>query len=158
MFQGSSASEDEARPGTAAAAAAQKREERLRKFRELHMKRVRGGGRSGTGSCSTVPLIRGENEAEGSVGVARSSSGAGRPRSGGPGGVVPPVRCWHRIGDCPAYPTPVRAGDGFFSPLPKSSVLRGTISDRRPGPAPGWAPAILGGSVCLVAAIERYRA
>ncbi|KAM9369744.1 pre-mRNA-splicing factor SYF2 [Phaethornis superciliosus] len=39
---GSSGSEDEARPGTAAAAAAaaeQKREERLRKFRELHMKR-----------------------------------------------------------------------------------------------------------------------
>lgn len=96
------------------------------------MKRVRGGGRSWTGSCSTVPLIRGENEAEGSVGVARSSSGAGRPRSGGPGvgGVAPPVRCCHRIGDSPACLTAVRAGDGFFSPLLKSSVLRGTIGDR----------------------------
>ncbi|KAM6108629.1 pre-mRNA-splicing factor SYF2 [Pterocles gutturalis] len=38
LFQGSSGSEDEARPDTAAAAL-QKREERLRKFRELHMKR-----------------------------------------------------------------------------------------------------------------------
>ncbi|XP_074782125.1 pre-mRNA-splicing factor SYF2 isoform X1 [Athene noctua] len=39
LFQGSSGSEEEARPGSAEAAAAQRREERLRKFRELHMKR-----------------------------------------------------------------------------------------------------------------------
>lgn len=73
LFQGSG-SEDEARPSTAAAAA-QKREERLRKFRELHMKRVRGGrGRSGTGAA---PDARG-SAAEGTAGVVRHRPAAPR--------------------------------------------------------------------------------
>lgn len=58
MFQGSSGSEDEAQPSAAEVAAAQKREERLRKFRELHLKRVRGGTEPGRVS-RVLPVLRG---------------------------------------------------------------------------------------------------
>lgn len=163
LFQGSSGSEDETRPGTAAAAAAQKREERLRKFRELHLKRVRGGGRSGTGSrdrfLPALSLIRGEAKAEGAAGVARPSSARAQVHRG----LVLLGRLSRRFA-APAlsHPQPALTDGGSVCPF-SDAVLHGASSDRWPGPTPGRAPpqagpspAIPEGCVSLAAVIECF--